>query len=289
MMEELAQYQDDLVRLFSRYGLNLIQGAAFFLIGNNIANRVVKLVTKQIKKKSQNHALIDFVTSLTAICMKVIIFIGAIDMAGVETTSFIAMLGSAGLAVGLALQGSLANVAGGALLLTLRPFKKGDFIEANGHVGNVIDVGLFATTIQTPKMRQVFLPNGSLAGGVVKNYSREGVSRVDVPIGVSYSADIQKARKVLIDVVKNDKRLAKGQPVPHVVVTNLGDSSVDLQLRAFVKVEYYWDFLFEALENGKMALDKNNIEIPFPQRVLHIEKGEELQIEQPMEAMASMA
>ncbi|AZQ65418.1 mechanosensitive ion channel [Flammeovirga pectinis] len=273
-MEEITQYQDDILRLFSRYGLQMIQGIAFFWIGTKITKRITLIVNKQIKKKSTNHALIDFFTQLTSVSLTVIIFIGSIDMAGVETTSFIAMLGSAGLAVGLALQGSLANIAGGALLLTLRPFRKGEFIEVNGHLGTVIDVGLFATTIQTPKMRQVFLPNGSLAGGVIKNYSREGITRVDVPIGISYGADIKEARNVLLNVIMNDKRVLKDPEAPVVFVTNLGDSSVDLQLRAFVKIEDYWGFLFETLEECKIALDNNKIEIPFPQRVLHIEKGE---------------
>ncbi|NLR93730.1 mechanosensitive ion channel family protein [Flammeovirga agarivorans] len=274
-MEEITQYQDDLIRLFSRYGLQLGQGIMFLIIGNYIGNKLTKLIKVQIKKKSTNHSLIDFITSLTNIALKVIIFIGAIDMAGVETTSFVAMLGSAGLAIGLALQGSLANIAGGALLLTLRPFKKGDLIEANGHLGNVIEIGLFSTTIRTPRMRQVFLPNGGLAGGVIKNFSSEDLSRVDLPIGISYGANIKEARRVLMDVLNRDKRIIKQDGLPAVVVTNLGESSVDLEVRAFVSVNDYWDFRFETLEACKIALDQNDIEIPFPQRVLHLQSEKE--------------
>ncbi|NLR90673.1 MULTISPECIES: mechanosensitive ion channel family protein [Flammeovirga] len=274
-MENTSQLQEYVINFLSTYGVKAGQGLLFLIIGFYIANKVAHLVNEQIKKTSRdNHALIDFVTALTKIGLKVIIIVGAIGMAGVETTSFIAMLGSAGLAIGLALQGSLANVAGGALLLTLRPIKNGEFIEAQGYIGTVDEIGLFATTIITPHRRHVFIPNGALAGGVIKNFTREGFVRCDVPIGISYDSDIKKAREVLLGTIKDDKRVLQNPEKPVVWVTNLGDSSVDLQLRVHLKVEDYWEFLFETLEACKIALDNNGIEIPFPQRVVHMKQDE---------------
>ncbi|ANQ49077.2 mechanosensitive ion channel [Flammeovirga yaeyamensis] len=271
-----SKLQDQLTFVLTEYGLKAGMAILFLIVGFMIANKVAHIVANQVKRKSSdNHALIDFITSLVKIGLKVIILIAAIGIAGVETTSFIAMLGSAGLAIGLALQGSLANIAGGALLLTLKPMKKGELIEAQGHLGVVEDIGLFATSIVTPHRRHVFIPNGGLAGGVIKNYTREGFVRCDVPIGISYDSDIKKARQVLLDVIKDDKRVLTQPEAPVVWVTNLGDSSVDLQLRVHLKVDDYWAFLFETLEAGKIALDNNGIEIPFPQRVVHMKQEAE--------------
>ncbi|OHX66028.1 mechanosensitive ion channel family protein [Flammeovirga pacifica] len=268
-----SDFQDKLLSFITDFGLKAGMALLFLIIGFIIANKISYIVANQIKKKSSdNHALIDFVTSLIKIGLKVIILIVAIGIAGIETTSFIAMLGSAGLAIGLALQGSLANIAGGALLLTLKPIRKEELIEAQGHLGVVEDIGLFATSIVTPHRRHVFIPNGALAGGVIKNYTREGYARCDVPIGISYDSDIKKARQVLLDVIKDDKRVLSQPEAPVVWVTNLGDSSVDLQLRVHLQVDDYWAFLFETLEAGKIALDNNGIEIPFPQRVVHMKQ-----------------
>lgn len=279
-MEDFTQYQEaftvSALQFMNEYAFKAVQALAILIIGFYLANKTGELVSGQIKKKSSNnHALIDFVVSITKISLKVIILLTAIDQAGVKTTSFIAMLGSAGLAIGLALQGSLANVAGGALVLTLQPFKRGELIEAQGYLGVVHDIGLFATTVITPHRRHVFIPNGALAGGVIKNYTREGFVRCDVPIGISYNSNIKQAREVLLDLIKDDKRVMKEPEVPVVWVTNLGDSSVDLQLRVHISVDDYWNFLFETTEAAKIAFDEAGIEIPFPQRVVHMQKDEE--------------
>ncbi|MBB6461665.1 mechanosensitive ion channel family protein [Flammeovirga kamogawensis] len=273
-LQDLSEFQTEAMHIVTVYGFKVVQALACLIIGFYIANKIGDVVASQVKKKSNNnHALIDFIVSLTKITLKVIIMVTAIGMAGVETTSFIAMLGSAGLAIGLALQGSLANVAGGALVLTLRPFKKGELIEAQGHLGTVEDIGLFATTIKTPHRRHIFIPNGALAGGVIKNYTREGFVRCDVPIGIAYDADIKKTRDVLLNIANNDKRVLRDPEEPVVWVVNLGDSSVDLQLRVHISVDDYWNFLFETTEAAKLALDDNGIEIPFPQRVVHMKQS----------------
>ncbi|KXX72599.1 mechanosensitive ion channel family protein [Flammeovirga sp. SJP92] len=279
-MEEISQYQEVItvstVNFVNQYAFKLLQALAILIIGFYIANKAGSFVSTQVKKKySDNKALVDFLVSITKIILKVIIVVAAIGQAGIETTSFIAMLGSAGLAIGLALQGSLANVAGGALILTLRPFKKGELIDAQGHLGVVSDIGLFATTIVTPHRRHVFIPNGALAGGVIKNFTREGFVRCDIPIGISYGANIQKAREILLDLANNDKRVLDNPEKPVVWVTNLGDSSVDLQLRVHVSVDDYWGVLFETTEAAKIAFDNADIEIPFPQRVVHMQKSED--------------
>lgn len=279
-MEEISQYQElftaSALKFINEYAFKILQALSILIIGFYFSNKVGEFVSGQIKKKSHdNHALVDFVVSLTKISLKVIIVVAAIQQTGVQTTSFIAMLGSAGLAIGLALQGSLANVAGGALLLTLRPFKKGELIEAQGHLGTVHDIGLFATNIITPHRRHIFIPNGGLAGGVIKNYSREGFVRCDVPIGIAYDANIKKAREVLLNLVKDDKRVLQEPEKPVVWVTNLGDSSVDLQLRVHISADDYWVFLFETTEAAKLAFDEANIEIPFPQRVVHMKQDQD--------------
>ncbi|NME69286.1 mechanosensitive ion channel family protein [Flammeovirga aprica] len=279
-MEEISQYQDVIVvstmDFVNQYAFKLLGALAILIIGFFVANKAGNFVSTQVKKRySDNQALVDFLVSITKIIIKVIIIVAAIGQAGVETTSFIAMLGSAGLAIGLALQGSLANVAGGALILTLRPFRKGELIDAQGHLGVVHDIGLFATTVITPHRRHVFIPNGALAGGVIKNYTREGFVRCDIPIGISYGADIKLAREVLLGLVKDDKRINQEPEKPVVWVTNLGDSSVDLQLRVHISVNDYWNVLFETTEAAKLAFDEAGIEIPFPQRVVHMQKSED--------------
>ena len=201
--------------------------------------------------------------------LKALLFVSVIQMLGVATTSFVAVLGAAGLAVGLALQGTLANFAGGVLILLFKPYKVGDLIEAQGEFGSVKEIQIFTTVLLTPENKTAIVPNGAMANGNIINYSREGRIRVDLTVGISYDSDIRKAREVLLKVMADQPNVMK-DPAPLVAVSNLNDSSVDLAVRPHCAPEHYWDVYFTTLEEGKLALDAAAITIPFPQRDVHI-------------------
>jgi small conductance mechanosensitive channel len=190
-------------------------------------------------------------------------------MVGIATTSFVAVLGAAGLAVGLALQGSLANFAGGVLVMVFKPYKVGDLIEAQGHLGVVKEVQIFNTILISPQSKRIIIPNGATSNGSVVNYTIEGQIRVDLSIGVSYSADIDETKAVLMDVLVNNELVLK-EPAPFVGVSEMADSSVNFAVRPHCLPEHYWDVFFGVNEAMKKALDKNAIAIPFPQRDVHL-------------------
>ena len=190
-------------------------------------------------------------------------------MIGIATTSFIAVLGAAGLAVGLALQGSLANFAGGVLILIFKPYVVGDLIEAQGHLGVVKEVQIFNTILLSPTNRRVIIPNGAMSNGSVENFSAEGTLRVDLTIGISYAADVPKAKQVLIKMMQDNPQVLQ-DPVPMAAVAELADSSVNLAVRPWCKVADYWDVYFETTEMAKVVLEENGISIPFPQRDVHL-------------------
>ncbi|MEM9687364.1 MAG: mechanosensitive ion channel domain-containing protein, partial [Bacteroidota bacterium] len=190
---------------------------------------------------------------------------------GVKTASFAVIIGAAGLAIGLALQGSLSNFAGGVLIMVFRPFKIGDLVEAQGELGNVKEIQIFTTTLVTPDNKTAIIPNGALSNGNIVNYSAEGKIRVDLIVGISYGSDIKKAREVLMTVMEEDDKVL-ADPAPGVFVAELADSAVNLAVRPYTTVEDYWDVYFGILEKCKMALDAAQIEIPFPQRDVHIKE-----------------
>jgi small conductance mechanosensitive channel len=190
-------------------------------------------------------------------------------MLGVETTSFVAILGGAGLAVGLALQGSLANFAGGVLILIFKPFKVGDFIEAQGHSGTVKEIALFNTILNTPDKKTVIIPNGAVSNGSITNYSAEEMRRVDFLFGIGYEDDLKKAKDIIWDELKKDDRILS-EPESLVVISELADSSVNITVRVWCKTEHYWPIYFNIIENVKLAFDAASISIPFPQQELHV-------------------
>jgi small conductance mechanosensitive channel len=190
---------------------------------------------------------------------------------GIETTSFIAILGAAGLAIGLALQGSLSNFASGVLIIMLRPFKSGDYIEAAGKSGSVEKIEIFATELRTPDNKVVIVPNSSIMSGAITNYSREATRRIDLVIGVDYDADLKQAKQVLQSVLEADDRILK-DPAYTVAVSELADSSVNFVVRPWVKTPDYWAVYFDLMENIKLALDEANINIPYPQMDVHVQK-----------------
>jgi small conductance mechanosensitive channel len=192
-------------------------------------------------------------------------------MVGVETTSFIAVLGAAGLAVGLAFQGALGNFAGGVLILVFKPYQIGDLIESQGQLGVVKEIQIFTTILLNPQYKTIILPNGAVANGDITNYTTEGKIRIDLTVGIAYESDITKAKGILMDVMKADENVI-ADPAPFVGVSELADSSVNLAVRPWCHPDHYWDVYFDTLENCKNALDKGGVTIPFPQVDVHLDK-----------------
>lgn len=239
------------------------------LIGLWIIGGITKLTKLSMERSKVDPTLIPFMGSLVSWILKVLLFISVASMIGIATTSFIAVLGAAGLAIGLALQGSLANFAGGVLVMIFKPYKVGDLIETQGHLGVVKEVQIFNTILIAPQSKQVIIPNGATSNGSIVNYTVEGKIRVDLTVGVSYDADIDKTKAVLMDVlVANDKVMQ--DPAPFVGVLEMADSSVNFAVRPHCLPKDYWDVYFSVNEAVKKSLDNNNITIPFPQRDVHL-------------------
>lgn len=250
------------------YAPKLVMAILTIIIGFWIANRIGRVISSALDKRGSDETLKNFLNSLVSTLLKVVVLISAASRLGIETTSFVAILGAAGLAVGLALQGSLSNFAGGVLLLLFRPFKVGDLIEAQGYTGVVKSINILVTSLETPDSKMVTIPNGPLSNGSISNYTTRGHLRVDLVVGISYGADIQQARNTILEVMKNDPKVLQ-DPAPSVNVLELADSSVNLAVRPYATVADYWDVYFGIQEKAKVALDQVGIEIPFPQRVIH--------------------
>jgi len=267
---EYQKYTDLLISLIEKYAFKVIAAILILIIGMWLVKKVVKLSQKLMELRGIDITLQKFLGDLLSWTLKVLVFITAISQVGVQTTSFIAILGAAGLAVGLALQGSLANFAGGALIMIFKPFKVGDLIEAQGELGSVQEIQIFVTKIISPGNKLVIIPNGTLSNGNIKNYTQLGMLRVDLTIGVSYDADIKKTKDVLMNVLSENTKVLK-DPAPTVNVSELADSSVNFSVRPWATPANYWDVYFETIEATKLALDAAGIEIPYPHRV-HIQK-----------------
>jgi len=224
-----------------------------------------------MQRRGTDETLRPFMISLVTWVLKAMLFISVIQMVGIATTSFVAVLGAAGLAVGFALQGTLANFAGGALILLFKPYKIGDLIESQGHLGVVKEIQIFTTVLLNPQNRTIILPNGVVSNGDITNYTKEGKLRVDLTIGISYESDMKKAKDVLMAVLNSDEKVLKDPP-PFVGVSELADSSVNLAVRPWATPENYWDVHFGITEKCKNALDENAITIPFPQMDVHMDK-----------------
>jgi small conductance mechanosensitive channel len=253
----------------TEYGFSLVGAILIFFIGRWLAKVIKGWVTKAMSKGKTDPMLINFVSNLVYVGLLTFVIIAALARVGVQTGSFIAVVGAAGLAVGLALQGALANFAAGVLLLIFRPFKTGDLIEGAGTLGVVKEISIFTTVLNTPDNKRVIVPNGKLMGDNITNYSAEDTRRVDLVIGVSYSADLKKTAEVIMDVLKTDE-LVLDDPAPNVAVLELADSSVNFVVRPWTKTDTYWDVYFGTTQKVKERLDAEGIEIPFPQRDVHM-------------------
>jgi small conductance mechanosensitive channel len=251
------------------YAPKLILSILTLLVGLWIISGISKLVKASMERSKVDPTLIPFMGSLVSWLLKVLLFISVASMVGVATTSFIAVLGAAGLAIGLALQGSLANFAGGVLIMIFKPYKVGDLIESQGHLGVVKEVQIFNTILLSPQSKRIIIPNGSTSNGSVVNYTIEGKIRVDLTVGVSYDADIDQTKAVLMDVLVNNDKVMQ-EPAPFVGLLEMADSSVNFVVRPHCLPEHYWDVYFDVNEAVKKALDKNAITIPFPQRDVHL-------------------
>jgi len=229
------------------------------------------MLEKVMTKGKVEESLRKFIVSLSGILLKVLLFISLISMFGVKMTSFIAILGALAFAVGMSLQGSLANFAGGVLLILFKPFKIGDFIEAQGFAGTVYAIEMFNTTLKTPDNKTILIPNGSLAGGSITNFSTEKQRRVDFTFGIGYEDDMKKAREIILGIISADNRILK-EPAPFVRIGELADSSVNFTVRVWVDAANYWKVHFDMIENVKTEFDKNKISIPYPQTDVHLYK-----------------
>ena len=267
-----TQMQEILLKAYeylAANSLNILYALIIFIVGRWVAILAGKLVGKALAKTKVDPTLQKFVASLVRISLMLFVVLAVLNRLGVATTSFIAVLGAAGLAVGLALQGSLANFAAGVLLIIFKPFRVKDFVEIAGETGTVREVGIFNTMIDTPDNLRVIVPNAQVTGGNIKNYTANGTRRVDMVIGVSYEDDLQKAKQVMERICRADERVLK-EPEPVVAVCELGDSSVNFVVRPWVNPADYWAVRFDLIEKIKNALDENGITIPFPQRDVHL-------------------
>ncbi|MCB1684299.1 MAG: mechanosensitive ion channel [Pseudomonadales bacterium] len=267
--EQAAEYMDIGIEMAMSYGPKLVLALVVLFVGLWVINRFVRLIGKGMERSNTEPTLAKFLSNLVSVGFKALLLISVASMIGIETTSFIAILGAAGLAVGLALQGSLANFAGGVLVLMFRPFKVGDFIDAQGVSGTVSEIGIFHTVIKTGDNKVIVVPNGSLSNGIITNFSKEATRRVDFVFGIGYDDDISKAKAIIERLVTSDDR-ALSEPAPLIVVSSLGDSSVNITTRVWVKSPDYWAFFFSLTEKVKVTFDAEGISIPYPQRDVHL-------------------
>ncbi|HAH02392.1 MULTISPECIES: small-conductance mechanosensitive channel MscS [Vibrio] len=259
--------------LFIQYGVNIISALIILFIGNLIVKAVANSVSKVLQKKKMDRAVVEFVHGLVRYLLFVIVLIAALGRLGVQTASVVAVIGAAGLAVGLALQGSLSNFAAGVLIVAFRPFKSGDYVEIGGVAGSVDSIQIFQTVLTTPDNKMVVVPNGSVIGSPITNYSRHDTRRIDLMIGVSYNADLQKTKALLTKICESDERVLK-EPGVQVGVHTLADSSVNFVVRPWVSTAEYWNVYFDLMQAIKEGLDNEGIEIPFPQMDVHMNKVE---------------
>ena len=270
-MDKYQGYIDTAVEMLIQYAPKALLAIFTLIVGLWVIKFVVKGMLKALEKSKVDESLKKFLGSLFGAILKIMLLISVASMVGIETTSFIAIIGAAGLAVGLALQGSLANFAGGVLILLFKPFKVGDFIDAQGYMGSVSEIQIFNTIMKTPDNKTIIIPNGGLSSGSITNFSAESKRRVDMTFGIGYGDDIKKAKDTLNAIANADSRVLK-DPASMVVVSELADSSVNFAVRVWVNAADYWGLFFDMQETVKLEFDKQGISIPFPQQDVHLFK-----------------
>lgn len=267
--EQLSAYTDQAISMAMQFAPPLLLAIVVLVVGLWIINRAVKILGNTLKSRDMEPELSGFLTSLSNIMLKALLLISVAGMVGIETTSFIAILGAAGLAIGLALQGTLANFAGGVLILMFKPYKVGDFIDAQGVSGTVASIQIFNTIIKTGDNKVIIVPNGSISNGIITNFSKEDTRRVDFLFGIGYDDDIAKAKDVLNRLIEDESRILS-EPAPLVVVSELADSSVNFTVRTWVNASDYWGVYFGMTERVKLTFDQEGLSIPYPQSDVHM-------------------
>lgn len=270
---DVSKYWDMIVVYATEYGLKVIGAILIFLIGKWVANKLTKVVSTLMERSKVDTTLIRFAENVIYVLLMVVVILAALNGLGVETTSFVAILGAAGLAIGLALQGTLGNVGSGVLLVLFRPFKVGDVVQVAGQTGSVEAISLFATMLNTPDNKVIIIPNSAVTGGNITNFSTKETRRVDLTFGIGYDDDLRAAKAVLESIVSSDERVLK-DPAPFVAVSELADSSVNFVVRVWVKSADYWGVYFDTIETVKLTFDEKGISIPYPQMDVHLDKAE---------------
>jgi len=253
------------------FSIKIFFAIVIFIVGRMVVKAIVGLLKKLLSKAKMDLILINFVSSIVNTVLLLFIVVAALDQLGVDTTSLIALVGAAGLAIGLALQGSLQNFAAGVMLIIFRPFKSGDFIEAGGVTGVVEMINIFSTTLRTGDNREIIIPNGSIYSSAITNYSARETRRIDMVFGIGYDDDIKKAREIMQEILAAEDRVLS-EPATLIAVGELADSSVNFVVRPWVKSADYWAVKFDITEKIKLAFDENSISIPYPQMDLHMDK-----------------
>lgn len=251
------------------YGLKILAAIAILIFGRIIAGIAKSVILKASKRTKTDETISTFIANISYFAFLAFFVIAALGQLGIETTSFIAILGAAGLAIALAFQGSLSNFAAGFLIILFHPFKAGDYIKGGGVSGTVKEIQIFSTVLMTPDNKKIIIPNSKLTSDNIINYSTEATRRIDLTVGISYSDDLEKAKNVLRDILSHYTEVLD-EPAPLIAVSNLGESSVDIVVRPWVNTSDYWNVYFRLTEEIKNRFDKEGISIPFPQRDLHV-------------------
>ncbi len=262
---------EQLKDIVTMYGLNVIAALAIFIVGKFVAGIIRKLICKIMQKRELDATLTGFVSSIVYAAVIAFVIIAALSKLGIQTASFVAILGAAGLAIGLALQGSLSNFASGVLIIIFKPFKDGDYVNAGGCEGFVEAVGIFTTSILTVDNKLIIVPNSKIMGDTITNYSAQETRRVDLVAGVSYNDDIDHVKELLLKILTDDSRILS-DPAPFVGLLEMADSSLNFTVRAWVESGDYWNVFFDTNEKIKKTFDAENITIPYPQLDVHMDK-----------------
>lgn len=278
MEETLSLFSaSDIERYINDYAIpwaiNIAMAIAIYVIGRLIVGGLLSVFRKVMAKSKYDNMLVDFLESILSAILMLFVIVASLDQLGVDTTSLVAILGAAGLAIGLSLQDSLKNFAAGVMLLVFKPFKAGDFVEAAGTAGSIVKIGIFTTTMNTPDNKEIIVPNGKIYADNITNYSARDTRRVDMVVGIGYDADLLKAKRILQEMVAEDERIL-ADPAPKIAVSELADSSVNFVVRPWVNSADFWGVKFDFTEKVKLRFDEEGISIPFPQMDVHLHKVE---------------
>jgi len=271
--QAVSKYTDMAITYASEYGLKIVAAILIFIIGKWIVKKLTAVTKTLMEKAEVDQTLTEFAESVVYFVLLLMVILASLNALGIDTTSFLAVFGAASLAIGLALQGSLANVGAAVLIIIFRPFKVGDFVEAGGATGTVEDINLFSTIIAPLDNRTIIVPNAAIVSGNITNYSMKPNRRVDHVFGIGYDDDLKLAKNTLMEIMEADSRILT-EPAPFVAVSELGDNSVNFTVRAWVETANYWDVYFEIIESVKLKFDEKGISFPYPQMDVHMDKNE---------------